>query len=57
MTGREIVISEGDGTLKTAAMYATQGSNLNQNKDANFNNIFKINGTGTIIIRGRRMVT
>ncbi|MBP4077155.1 LPXTG cell wall anchor domain-containing protein [Enterococcus faecalis] len=52
MTGREIVISEGDGTLKTAAMYATQGSNLNQNKDANFNNIFKINGTGTIIIRG-----
>lgn len=52
MTGNEIVIGEGDGTLKTAAMYATQGSNLDQNTDANFNNIFKINGTGTVIVKG-----
>ncbi|KAF0052049.1 YSIRK-type signal peptide-containing protein [Streptococcus iniae] len=49
--GNENVVNFGDGTIKTAGMYATQGGNLDQNKDANFDNIFKINGTGTIWVR------
>ncbi|HEO8394866.1 TPA: YSIRK-type signal peptide-containing protein [Streptococcus agalactiae] len=51
MTGKEKVVNFADGTLKSAGMYATQGNNLNQNTDANFNNIFKINGSGTIYVR------
>ncbi|MFZ7333557.1 YSIRK-type signal peptide-containing protein [Streptococcus pluranimalium] len=51
MTGAEKVVNFADGTLKSAAMYATQGNNLNQNTDANFNNIFKINGSGTIYVK------
>lgn len=51
MTGAENVISFADGSLKAAAMYATQGSNLDQNTDANFENIFKIDGTGTILVK------
>ena len=51
MTGKEKVVNFADGTLKSAAMYATQGNNLNQNTDANFNNIFKINGKGTIYVK------
>lgn len=51
MTGKEKVVNFADGTLKSAAMYATQGNNLDQNTDANFNNIFKINGSGTIYVR------
>ncbi|MCK8605663.1 KxYKxGKxW signal peptide domain-containing protein [Leuconostoc citreum] len=51
MSGGEQVVSFGDGTLKTAAMSATQGNYSDQNTDANFNNIFKINGSGTINVR------
>lgn len=50
LTGNEQAISFADGTIKSAAKYAIQGSNLNQNTDANFNNLFKINGTGSITI-------
>ncbi|MSU87142.1 signal peptide protein [Streptococcus dysgalactiae subsp. dysgalactiae] len=51
MSGTENVVDFGDQTIKTAGMYATQGNNLDQNKDANFNNIFKINGTGSILVK------
>ncbi|MDT2749363.1 signal peptide protein [Streptococcus parauberis] len=51
MKGTEKVYAEGDGTIKTAGMYATQSVNLNQNTDANFDNIFKINGTGSILVK------
>lgn len=51
MSGTEKVYAEGDGTIKTAGMYATQSVNLNQNKDANFDNIFKIDGKGTILVK------
>ncbi|HEN0691860.1 TPA: YSIRK-type signal peptide-containing protein [Streptococcus agalactiae] len=51
MSGTEKVYSEGDGTIKTAGMYATQSINLNQNKDANFDNIFKIDGKGSILVK------
>ena len=51
MSGTEKVYAEGDGTIKTAAMYATQSVNLNQNTDANFDNIFKIDGTGSILVK------
>lgn len=51
MSGTEKVYAEGDGTIKTAGMYATQSVNLNQNKDANFDNIFKIDGTGSILVK------
>ena len=44
MTGNENVIDEGDHTLRLAGTYATQSLALNQNTDANFDNIFKING-------------
>lgn len=49
--GSENVVDFGDGTIKTAGMYATQGQNLDQNTDANFDNIFKIDGTGTIWVK------
>ncbi len=51
MTGAEKVVNFADGTLKSAAMYATQSNAFNQNTDANFNNIFKINGSGTIYVK------
>ena len=51
MTGAENVVNFADGSLKAAAMYATQGNNLDQNTDANFENIFKIDGTGTILVK------
>ncbi|PNY21523.1 hypothetical protein ASN88_01191 [Streptococcus parauberis] len=51
MKGTEKVYAEGDGTIKTAGMYATQSVNLNQNTDANFDNIFKIDGTGSILVK------
>ncbi len=51
MKGTEKVYAEGDGTIKTAGMYATQSVNLNQNTDANFDNIFKIDGKGTILVK------
>ncbi|AXJ14097.1 LPXTG cell wall anchor domain-containing protein [Streptococcus pluranimalium] len=51
MSGAENVVSFADGTLKSAAMYATQSNALNQNTDADFNNIFKINGKGTIYVK------
>lgn len=49
--GNENVVDFGDGTIKTAGMYATQGNNLDQNTDANFDNIFKIDGTGSILVK------
>lgn len=51
MSGTENVVDFGDGTIKTAGMYATQGNNLDQNTDANFDNIFKIDGTGSILVK------
>ena len=51
MTGNENVIDEGDHTLRLAGTYATQSLALNQNTDANFDNIFKINGKGTIHVK------
>lgn len=51
MSGSENVVDFGDGTIKTAGMYATQGNNLDQNTDANFDNIFKIDGTGSILVK------
>lgn len=51
MTGAEKLVDFADGTLKSAAMYATQSNALNQNTDANFNNIFKINGSGTVYVK------
>lgn len=51
MSGSENVVDFGDGTIKTASMYATQGNNLDQNTDANFDNIFKIDGTGSILVK------
>ncbi|MCU7657252.1 YSIRK-type signal peptide-containing protein [Streptococcus agalactiae] len=51
MSGTENVVDFGDGTIKTASMYATQGNNLDQNTDANFDNIFKIDGTGSILVK------
>ncbi|HGK6972221.1 TPA: LPXTG cell wall anchor domain-containing protein [Streptococcus agalactiae] len=50
-TGNEDVIDEGDHTLRLAGTYATQSTALNQNTDANFDNIFKINGSGTIHVK------
>ena len=51
MTGNENVVDFASGSLKDAARYAIQSNALNQNTDANFNNIFKINGSGSIVIR------
>ena len=51
MTGNENVIDEGDHTLRLAGTYATQSLALNQNTDAHFDNIFKINGKGTIHVK------
>ena len=50
-TGNEDVFDDGDHTLRLAGTYATQSLALNQNTDANFNNIFKINGSGTIHVK------
>ncbi|MTB34845.1 YSIRK-type signal peptide-containing protein [Streptococcus uberis] len=50
-TGTENVVDFSDGTIKAAGMYATQGQNLDQNTDANFDNIFKIEGTGIIWVK------
>ena len=49
MTGDEPAVSWGN--LKTAAADAIQSLDRNQNTDAKFDNIFKINGTGTVIIK------
>lgn len=51
MTGNEQIYSEGDHSLRQAAIYAIQSVYRNQNTDATFNNIFKINGTGSVWIR------
>lgn len=51
MTGNEQVIDWSDGTLKSAAKYATQGTDLSENKDATFDSIFKIDGTGTVNVK------
>ncbi|WP_343233275.1 signal peptide protein [Streptococcus dysgalactiae] len=51
MSGTENVVDFGDGTIKTASMYATQSNNLDQNTDANFDSIFKIDGTGSILVK------
>lgn len=50
-TGNEDVIDDGDHSLRLAGTYATQSLSLNQNTDANFDNIFKINGSGTIHVK------
>lgn len=50
MAGNEVVTSFADPSIKAAAMYAIQGNNLDQNTDANFDNIFKINGSGSVTI-------
>lgn len=50
MAGNEAVTSFADPSIKAAAMYAIQGNNLDQNTDANFDNIFKINGSGSVTI-------
>ena len=50
-TGNEDVFDDGDHTLRLAGTYATQSTALNQNTDANFDNIFKINGSGTIHVK------
>ena len=49
MTGNEPAVSWGN--LKTAAADAIQSLDRNQNTDANFDNLFKINGSGTVIIK------
>lgn len=51
MSGTKNVVDFGDGTIKTASMYATQSNNLDQNTDANFDSIFKIDGTGSILVK------
>lgn len=51
MTGNENVVDFASGSLKDAARYAIQSNALNQNTDAQFNNIFKINGSGSVLIR------
>ncbi|RLV15682.1 YSIRK-type signal peptide-containing protein [Streptococcus iniae] len=51
MSGTENVVDFGDGTIKTASMYATQSNNLDQNTDANFDSIFKIDATGSILVK------
>lgn len=50
-TGNEDVFDDGDHSLRLAGTYATQSLALNQNTDANFDNIFKINGSGTIHVK------
>ena len=50
MAGNEAVTSFADPSIKAAAMYAIQGNNLDQNTDANFDNIFKINGSGSVTV-------
>lgn len=50
MSSNEAVTSFSDPSIKAAAMYAIQGNNLDQNTDANFDNIFKINGSGSVTI-------
>ncbi|MFD3047456.1 LPXTG cell wall anchor domain-containing protein [Streptococcus agalactiae] len=49
MTGNEPAVSWGN--LKTAAADAIQSLDRNQNTDAKFENLFKINGSGTVIIK------
>ncbi|MGT2845490.1 YSIRK-type signal peptide-containing protein [Streptococcus hongkongensis] len=49
MTGNEPAVSWGN--LKTAAADAIQSLDHNQNTDAKFDNLFKINGSGTVIIK------
>lgn len=49
MTGNEPAVSWGN--LKTAAADAIQSLDRNQNTDAKFDNLFKINGSGTVIIK------
>lgn len=51
MTGNENVVDFASGSLKDAARYAIQSNALNQNTDAEFNNIFKINGSGSVMVR------
>ncbi|MFD3021699.1 LPXTG cell wall anchor domain-containing protein [Streptococcus agalactiae] len=49
MTGNEPAVSWGN--LKTAAADAIQSLDRNQNTDAKFENLFKINSSGTVIIK------
>lgn len=49
MTGNEPAVSWGN--LKTAAADAIQSLDRNQNTDAKFDNLFKINGSGTVVIK------
>lgn len=49
MTGDEPAVSWGN--LRTAAADAIQSLDRNQNTDATFDYIFKINGSGTVIIK------
>lgn len=49
MTGNEPAVSWGN--LKTAAADAIQSLDRNQNTDAKFEYLFKINGSGTVIIK------
>lgn len=49
MTGEEPAVSWGN--LKTAAADAIQSLDRNQNTDATFDNLFKINGSGTVVIK------
>lgn len=49
MTGNEPAVSWGN--LRTAAADAIQSLDRNQNTDAKFDHIFKINGSGTVVIK------
>ena len=51
MSGNEVVLY-GDQSIKVAAKYAIQGGRFDNDKntDANFDNIFKINGSGSVNI-------
>lgn len=49
MTGNEPAVSWGN--LRTAAADAIQSLDRNQNTDAKFDHIFKINGFGTVVIK------
>ncbi|WP_338354392.1 hypothetical protein, partial [Fructobacillus tropaeoli] len=50
MSGGEVVTDFPDPSLKEAARVAIQGDQYNQNQDANFDHIFKINGTGSVVV-------
>ncbi|MCC9693460.1 LPXTG cell wall anchor domain-containing protein [Streptococcus agalactiae] len=49
MTGNEPAVSWGN--LRTAAADAIQSLDRNQNTDAKFDNLFKINGSGSVVIK------